>query len=185
MIVATAGVIIYDRSTNDPRTASAAVRDADAVHSANNFLGRRPDFRLADTEGRVRQMSEWDGTITVVNFWATWCAPCLQEMPAFVELQNLYGDKGVQFVGIALDTPSAVARFGKKLGINYPLLVGAAEAIAAAAEFGNALGVLPYTAVVDRDGALVHRQAGIYPRDQLEDLLQLILATEGGAKNIQ
>lgn len=137
-----------------------------------------PAFRLADTLGQYRELAEWQGKVVVINFWATWCAPCLQEIPEFIQVQADYADRGVQFVGIALDAPDAVMRFADRLGITYPVLLGTADAIAVARQFGNSLGVLPYTAVIDRDGKVADVHAGVFHTADLTSLLDHLVAAE-------
>ena len=131
-----------------------------ATQTRGGLIGtRRPDFALPDVDGTVRAIGEWDGKVMVVNFWATWCPPCRREMPAFVELQETYGERGLQFVGVAIDDQDKVQDFIDTLGVNYPILIGGLEAIDAAKRYGNRFGALPYTVVVDRQGniALTHR----------------------------
>jgi len=88
----------------------------------------------------------------VVNFWATWCAPCRKEIPFFNSLQARYADKGLQFIGIAVDDLRAVKRFMEVIPIEYPVLVGDEEAIPIAKAYGNKEGVLPFTVFIDRQG---------------------------------
>jgi thiol-disulfide isomerase/thioredoxin len=98
---------------------------------------------LPDLQGQRRKVGDWKGKVLVVNFWATWCEPCVEEVPQFVRLQALHGEKGVQFVGIAVDQAAKVQDFAKTYRINYPLLIGQAGAIELARAAGNARGGLP------------------------------------------
>ena len=84
------------------------------------------------------------GRVLVVNFWATWCAPCREEIPGFVRLQERYGPRGLQFVGIAFDQPDKVAEFGREFRVNYPLLLGGLDTMELLRDAGNRAGVLPY-----------------------------------------
>lgn len=111
-----------------------------------------PDFTLMDVTGQQRNVSEWKGKVLVINFWATWCPPCLEEIPHFIKLQDKYGHQGLQFVGIALEGVDEVIGFANEQGINYPLLVGEQEVIKLAGKFGNRIGGLPYTVIIDREG---------------------------------
>ena len=113
-----------------------------------------PDFTLMDVTGQQRNVSEWKGKVLVINFWATWCPPCLEEIPHFIKLQNKYGHQGLQFVGIALEGVDEVLDFAKEQGINYPLLVGEQEVIKLASKFGNRIGGLPYTVILDRESRI-------------------------------
>lgn len=130
-----------------------AIAAQDMVHK------RRPDFALPDLDGKIRNASEWDGKVTVVNFWATWCPPCKREIPAFIELQKQFSAQGVQFIGIALDTRDEVMAFVDSAGINYLTLLGERDAVKVSHDFGNRLDALPYTVIIDRKGeiAFVHR----------------------------
>jgi len=131
--------------------------------------------QLADVKGASRSLEEWRGSVLVVNYWATWCAPCREEIPVFVRLQERYGSRGLQFVGIAIDQPDKVAEFAREFRINYPLLLGGVEAIELLRQVGNRAGVLPYTVVIDRKGNLVSREPGGLKEAKLERLIQPLL----------
>lgn len=135
----------------------------------------RPDFTLPDTDGTLHTASDWDGQVLVVNFWATWCPPCRREIPAFIELQDEYGEQGLRFVGIAMDEAERVQDFAATLGINYPLLVGEQAVVDTARAYGNTAGVLPYSAVVDRDGRIIFTWAGEFTREQAEEVILPLL----------
>jgi thiol-disulfide isomerase/thioredoxin len=141
---------------------------------ASAVIGQpRPAFTLPDALGLSHDVREWDGHVLVVNFWATWCKPCVREMPAFVELQRQYAEHGVQFVGIALDTVPQVDAFFSRLGLvlNYPSLIGGTNAIAVAEAYGNSIGILPYTVLVDRAGNIAYVQYGELTRDTAEQMI--------------
>jgi thiol-disulfide isomerase/thioredoxin len=95
-----------------------------------------------------------------VNFWATWCAPCREEIPELTKIQEKYAANGVQIVGIALDNVLKVREYAKEMRIEYPLLIGFGETLGLARDLGNSAGVLPFTVVLDRTGKLVHAHAG-------------------------
>src|SRR5574337_1673050 len=82
------------------------------------------DLALPDLAGKEQPLAQWRGKVLVVNFWATWCAPCREEMPEFIKAQSEYGAKGLQFVGIAVDQADKTEQFAKEIGLNYPTLVG-------------------------------------------------------------
>lgn len=125
-----------------------------------NTPENRPAFSLPDLAGEQHDISEWDGEVLLVNFWATWCPPCRKEIPAFMDLQDAYGPKGFHVIGVAIDEKDKVQDYADTLGINYPVLVGELDAINIAKAYGNRLGTLPYTVVLDRSGRIVqtHRQ---------------------------
>lgn len=138
---------------------------------ADGMIGRlRPEFTLADLEGVPRKVSEWDGKVLIINFWATWCPPCRKEIPAFIQLQKKYGRQGVQFVGIALDDPGNVQAFHKALGINYPVLIGDTGLIARS--YGNHFGALPYTVIIGRDSKIALARLGELAQQEAEAVIR-------------
>ena len=146
----------------------------DAGRSA---LGQsRVDFTLPDLDGKTHHLSEWNGKILVVNFWATWCPPCRREIPDFVQLQEKYGAAGVQFVGVAVDQPDAIRDFIKTQPINYPILVGDEEG-SISKQFGNNIGALPYTALIDRTGKINVTNRGLFYSADLEAAIKDLLAS--------
>ena len=131
--------------------------------------------RLADLKGGVQPLAQWRGRVLVVNFWATWCAPCREEIPGFVRLQERYGARGLTFVGIAIDQPDKVAEFAREFQINYPLLLGEMETLELLRQVGNRAGVLPYSLIIDRGGNLVSREPGGLKESKLDGLLRPLL----------
>jgi len=132
-------------------------------------------LQLADLEGRQQIVDRWRGKVLVVNFWATWCAPCREEIPVFVKLQDKYRDRGLQFVGIAIDERDKVQSFARDLGINYPVLLGAMDTVEISRQAGNTIGALPFTLVLDRSGRIVSRELGKAQEMRLEALIQRLL----------
>ncbi len=131
--------------------------------------------RLPDTSGNSQPLEQWRGRVLVVNFWATWCAPCREEIPGFVRLQERYGGRGLQFVGIAIDQPGKVTDFAREFGINYPLLIGGMESLDLLRQAGNRQAVLPYTVVIDRQGKAATREPGGLKESRLEKLVKPLL----------
>ena len=130
---------------------------------------------LPDTGGVGHSFEQWRGRVLVVNFWATWCAPCREEIPGFVRLQERHGERGLQFVGIAIDQPGKVADFAREFRINYPVLIGGPESLDLLRSAGNQQAILPYTLVIDRTGKVAARQPGGVKEDRLEELLKPLL----------
>lgn len=142
----------------------------------NNVTGQiRPDFVLQDKDGKERYVQEWDGKVLVINFWATWCPPCREEIPGFIRLQNKYADRGLQFVGIALQTAAEVQDFIAELGINYPVLVGLDDVIKVAEDYGNKSGVLPYTVIIDREQKIRFIRRGPLHYEEAETAILTVL----------
>ncbi|HWR76129.1 MAG TPA: TlpA disulfide reductase family protein [Thiobacillus sp.] len=127
-----------------------------------------------DSQGREQPLSQWRGQVVVLNFWASWCAPCREEMPDFVDLRTQFRPSGVEFVGIAIDNPANVAQFLQRQPVNYPILIGEGAAHSLARQLGNPSGALPFTIVLDRDGNIVLSHLGRLPRATLETALRKI-----------
>jgi thiol-disulfide isomerase/thioredoxin len=134
-----------------------------------------PEFNLPDLSGRQHNISEWKGKVLVINFWATWCPPCLKEIPDFMALQQQYADKNVQFIGIALEDKEPVAEFAAKTNINYPILLGGDNGIALAQQLGNNVGAIPFTLIVNKQGQIIHRHPGEFSKDQLLEIIAPLL----------
>jgi thiol-disulfide isomerase/thioredoxin len=130
---------------------------------------------LPDVEGREQRLDQWRGKVLVVNFWATWCAPCREEMPQFVRTQRIDGPKGVQFVGIAVDQADKVQQFAKEINLNYPALIGGLGAMELSKTLGNDVMALPFTVIVSRDGRIAHTQLGPLKQAQLDQIVAKLL----------
>jgi thiol-disulfide isomerase/thioredoxin len=127
---------------------------------------------LPDMDGKSQALKQWQGKVMVVNFWATWCSPCLEEIPEFVRMQERFGNQGLQFVGIAVDNVAKVRKFAAKYRMNYPVLIGELEAIELARSAGNEFGALPFTVVLDRTGRLIGTELGGLNEEKLTALIR-------------
>jgi thiol-disulfide isomerase/thioredoxin len=130
---------------------------------------------LSDLNGNSQVMSRWRGKVLVVNFWATWCAPCREEIPVLMSVQHVYATNGVQFVGIAIDNISKVRDYAAEMHIDYILLMGGIEALVLSKDLGNRAGTLPFTVVLDRSGKVVYAHAGAVTEAILGPILHRIL----------
>ena len=130
---------------------------------------------LPDLQGDDQAVSQWLGKVMVVNFWATWCTPCREEIPEFIEAQNKYGDQGLIFVGIAIDQPDKVKMFSQEFGINYPVLIGGFNTWSLLEAAGNRMSALPYTVVLNRSGEIVDTYLGRVNLKKLEKLIEPLL----------
>ena len=131
----------------------------------------RPEFTLPDLEGEERSISEWDGHLVVLNFWGSWCPPCVQEIPMFMELQDEYEEQGVRFVGVAMDREDDAREFYAEFEVNYPSLIGVQAVSEILETYGNSSGTLPYTVIINEDGHIVHRFAREITREELEPVI--------------
>ena len=128
----------------------------------------------------MRNIGEWDKRVVLVNFWATWCPPCKEEIPELIRLQKAYGDKGVQVIGVALQEAEEVRGFAAELGINYPVLTGEVAVIEVAREYGNDFGALPYTVVFDAHGLIRFIKPGAIRYEEAEQAITDNLGSIGG-----
>lgn len=156
---AVAGVVAGPWLVNSPG-------DAEALRSA----------RLTDLSGKPRTLDEWHGRILVINFWATWCPPCREEIPALVRARDKFLPSRVEFVGIAIDQVAKVAEFARNVHISYPLLMADASGLDLIRKLGNPSGGLPFTVVLDRKGSIAHRNLGALTQQKIEDQLGPMLA---------
>lgn len=144
--------------------------------AAGDLIGRiRPDFNLGSNKGRSMTAADFSGKTLLINFWATWCGPCRQEMPMLMDLQRQYGSEGLQIVGIALDDAQSASSFVKTFGITYPILVGLDDVFSTSSAYGNAEGVLPYSVLVDKNGIVRWQYAGIIQEEKITSLLSDLL----------
>ena len=133
------------------------------------------NIALADLNSTMQNLSQWQGKILIINFWATWCPPCLKEIPDFIRLQTQYKSKNVQFIGIALDNAQDVKTFSLKTGINYPLLMAENSGKKLAHSWGNIMDVVPFTVVINPQGKIIHRQMGEFHSADIEKILQPLM----------
>ena len=134
-----------------------------------------PDFALPDVSGKLHNVSEWQGKIRVINFWATWCTPCRKEIPEFIALQEQYADKGLQFIGIAIDDQESVAKYLASININYPMLIGDVTGIALAHQLGNTIDAVPFTLIVNQQGQIIHQHPGDFSKEQIMAIITPLL----------
>lgn len=130
---------------------------------------------LTDPNGKVQAFSQWQGKILVVNYWATWCTPCREEVPALKKIQSKYAPNSVEVVGIALDNAVKVREYAAEMAMDYTLLVAGAESLTLSKELGNQAGVLPYTVVLDRNGKVAYTHAGATTEATLDAVLAPLL----------
>ena len=121
---------------------------------ADTAVGALMQLSVKDTQVKSRKMSTWKGKTLLLNFWAPWCPPCVDEMPELVALQNELADKNLQIVGIGIDSPSNIRQFAEKNKITYPLLMAGLEGTELARQFGNEAGGLPFTVLIAPDGTV-------------------------------
>ena len=164
----------YDSGrTEEPRPAGTV--------SVESRITQRPSFSLNDPGGTQISSEQWNGKPLIINFWATWCAPCRREIPLLKNLAARHSDRNLQVVGVALDLADAVAEYSKEMQIDYPVLVGDQDAMDVAKAFGLDLIVLPATAVSDSSGHIITLHIGELHAEQADIVLDVLWRIESGS----
>jgi len=133
-----------------------------------------PSFELPDIDGVERRLSEWSGRARLLNFWATWCAPCRREIPLLKALQDEQGDDGLQVIGVAVDFPEPVAAYAETAQFNYPVLVGQEDAMAIAELSGIEFIGLPFSMILAADGELINSHIGEIVKEDLDHIVDVL-----------
>lgn len=130
---------------------------------------------FSDLTNTTKTLKDYRGKVIVLNFWATWCPPCRQEMPAFSKVQEALGAQGVQVIGMGIDSPSAIKEFALQFPVSYPLLMGGTAGMDLMRELGNPDAALPYTFVFNRDGQPAFSHLGMLTEETLSERLRPLL----------
>jgi len=186
-IAATAGFLIY-RQLNAPTLADgqvagpvAVIQEAAPAADESSALPQTlPDFTLGDLSGTPRSIRSWPGKSMIVNFWATWCAPCRREIPLLRELQKQHGAEGFQIVGVAVDVREDVVKYAQEIGIDYPVLIGEQDGIDAVNKFGQGSIGFPFTVFTDNQGRIVLFHLGEIHKEQADVLLGAVRDVNAG-----
>lgn len=159
---------IEERST---QVASAGPAAEPAATPVPDVL---PDFILGDLDGTPRSILSWQGKSMIVNFWATWCAPCRREIPLLKQVQQQHGAEGFQVVGVAVDFRDDVVKYAKEIGIDYPVLIGEQEGLDAVNKFGQGSLGFPFTVFTDNQHRIVVFHLGEIERAEADILLGVV-----------
>ena len=130
------------------------------VPAKNAAVQQLTSLSLTDAQGKLQRLSQWRGKFLLVNFWATWCAPCVQEMPELSELQKNLSQSNIQLIGLGIDSPSNIVEFAQKYQISYPLFAAGMEVTELSRQLGNQAGGLPFTVLISPDGILLKSYLG-------------------------
>ncbi|MEM7611317.1 MAG: TlpA disulfide reductase family protein [Pseudomonadota bacterium] len=143
------------------------------------------DFTMPNLDGSDSRLSDWAGKPRLINFWATWCAPCRREIPLLKDLQDAQVPDGLQVIGVAFDELAAVTDYAVEADFNYPILVGEQEAIGAAAAFDIELIALPFTLIVTADGRLLNAHVGEVDEGEADEIIRIMNAIETGQMDFE
>ena len=172
-----AGAAFYLYREQPPAPVAAPTPEVDAAQLAATL----PGFQLADRAGQLKSLQDWPNQALIVNFWATWCAPCRREIPLLQQLQRDHGAEGFQVIGIAVDFRDKVLAYADEMKIEYPLLIGEQEALDAAAAFGVEAVGFPFTVFSDRQGRIVTAHMGELTAAQASLILDAVRQVDSGA----
>lgn len=176
-----AGAVAYFAYTQiEARRAAASAPPPAPAAPASQLVETLPQFQLADRAGEMRSLQDWPDRALIVNFWATWCAPCRREIPLLQQLQRDHAAEGFQVIGIAVDFRDKVLAYADEMGIDYPLLIGEQEALDAAAAFGVTTVGLPFTVFSDRQGRIVNAHLGELTAAQADLILETVRRVDAG-----
>ncbi|MBI2514360.1 MAG: TlpA family protein disulfide reductase [Opitutae bacterium] len=161
-------------STASVASGSAAGAASAVAKNALPVVGKAPDFKLTTIDGKEITAASLKGKVVVVDFWATWCGPCVAEIPGYIELQKKYAKDGLVIVGVSVDRGGAakVKQFAEKNGMNYLVAMGDDGALGEA--FGG-FDAIPTTFLIDRDGNIRHQKTGSMPHADYEALVKQLL----------
>lgn len=167
-----------EQASTENALSPPAETQADA--SADGLPETLPDFTLANLDGQPQSIRSWEGKSMIVNFWATWCAPCRREIPLLRKIQSEHGPEGFQVVGVAVDFRDDVLKYAKDIGIDYPLLIGEQDGMDAVIKFGRGSLGFPFTVFTDNQQRLVLFHLGEIHPPQAEVMLAAVRKVNSG-----
>jgi len=180
---AAAGFAIYRFGIAPQATHEAtepAVLAAEPVASETKVPTELPDFTLEDRDGNKRSIRSWQGKSMIVNFWATWCAPCRREIPLLREIQKTNEAAGFQVVGVAVDFRDDVLKYADEIGIDYPILMGEQDGLDAVTSFGMGSIGFPFTVFTDNQGRIVLTHLGELTQPESVVMLDAVKRVNSG-----
>lgn len=162
-----------------------AVEAESAAPAARGLPDTLPVFALRDREGRLRSIKEWDGKSVVLNFWATWCPPCRREIPMLNALHAARKNDNVEVIGVAVDFRDDVLAYAKKVGIDYPLLIGEQDGLDTVAKFGLGSIGFPFTVFTDNQGRIVTAHLGELHANEAGVILDAVVDVNSGRLSLE
>ena len=167
-----------------PAAAEQRKERTTALPSKSAMAWDQPRFELKGLDGKTHSLDEWKGKVIILNFWASWCAPCQYEIPEFVKYQSEYGKRGLQIVGIGIDEERKLRNVARSLGINYPVLIidpGDPEQTGILSQWGNDKQYIPYSVVIRKDGRITYIHRGVLDEEAFKEYVRPLIEPAGGA----
>ncbi|HEY5807444.1 MAG TPA: TlpA disulfide reductase family protein [Povalibacter sp.] len=188
VVAATAGFVVYRHGMAPAAQLEHTAPDVAASEGVSTAVAtdespvatELPDFSLHDRDGKLTSIRSWPGKSMIVNFWATWCAPCRREIPLLQEIQKTHGAAGVQVVGVAVDFRDDVLKYSKEIGIGYPVLIGEEDGYQAINSFGLGSLGLPFTVFTDNQGRIVLTHLGELTKPESVVMLDVVQRVNKG-----
>lgn len=166
--------------------ADASAADAESTSQPSKGLpDTRPVFALRDRDGRLRSIQEWDSKSLVINFWATWCAPCRREIPMLNALHAARAGDNIEVIGVAVDFREDVLAYATNVGIDYPLLIGEQDGLDAVAQFGLGSIGFPFTVFTDNQGRIVTAHLGELHANEADVILDAVVEVNTGRLSLE
>jgi thiol-disulfide isomerase/thioredoxin len=184
---AAAAGFFVQRQLQDPNLTAAPAPTAEAAapeQPQQKIPEVLPDFTLVDRDGKQRSLKEWAGRPLMVNFWATWCAPCRREIPLLNQLREKHSAQGLEVVGVAVDFIDDVLKYAETNPINYPLLIGEEDGLAAMKAFGMEGAGFPFTFFADSKQRILAMRLGELHQDQADLILEKLIAVDAGSLDL-
>ncbi|MDH3267205.1 MAG: TlpA family protein disulfide reductase [Gammaproteobacteria bacterium] len=178
LVALMAGALFY--AARIPVSVRPAPAATAAPAAAALTVVKYPAFTLPDMSGTARDFSEWQGKYRLVNFWATWCAPCRREIPLLKSFQDRHANNGFQVLGIAVDYAEDVSAYAETADFNYPVLIGQEDAMAVAESSGIEFIGMPFTMIVAADGEFLSAYIGELHQEHLDSVVDVMTRLERG-----